>query len=108
MQISLTGQNIEITEALREYVHGKFDRVKRHFDHLIDVQVVLDVEKIDHHAEATISTRGKTIFAEARNENMYAAIDAMIDKLDRQVLKHKEKLRDHQHEVPHKTMHISG
>lgn len=106
MQVNVTGQNIDLTDPIRSYVESKFDRIKRHFDHLIDVHVVLNVEKQTQHAEATLSTRGKTFFAESQDMDMYAAIDSMIDKLDRQVLKHKEKLRDHHHEVPHKNIHL--
>jgi putative sigma-54 modulation protein len=107
MQINLTGQNIDITEPLRTYVQTKLDRIKRHFDHVIDIHVVLDVEKIHRHAEATVRSGGKSIFADAKEHDMYAAIDALVDKLDRQIIKHKEKLKDHQHAVPHKTIHLS-
>jgi putative sigma-54 modulation protein len=105
MQINLTGKNIQITDPLRTYVEGKFARINRHFDDLIDVHVVLDVAKLEQHAEATIKTRGKAIFADARESDMYAAIDALTDKLDRQVIKHKEKMRDH-HAVPAKAIPI--
>ena len=98
MQINLTGQNIQITDSLRSYVTGKFDRIKRHFDHLIDVHVVLKVIKIDQLAEATVKASGKSIFAEASATDMYAAIDSMVDRLDRQIIKHKEKLKHHSHE----------
>jgi putative sigma-54 modulation protein len=108
MQINLTGQNIDITEPLRAYVMSKFDRIKRHFDSVIDIHVVLDVEKLDRHAEATISARGKSIFADAKDPDMYAAIDALIDKLDRQILKHKEKTKEHHRLAPpHKSMHLN-
>lgn len=107
MQIDITGQNIELTDSLRDYVHSKFDRIVRHFDHLIDVHVVLRVEKQDQLAEATIMTRGKQVFAEAGEADMYAAIDSMIDKLDRQLLKYKERMKNHHHEVPHKVMHLN-
>ena len=105
MQINLTGQNIHITDPLRTFVEGKFNRIFRHFDDLIDVHVVLDVEKSSQHAEATINTRGKAIFADAKERDMYAAIDALIDKLDRQIIKHKEKTRDH-HAIPSKAIPI--
>ena len=107
MQINLTGQNIEITEPLRAYVMNKLGRLKRHFDHVIDVHVVLDVEKIHRHAEATVRSGGKAIFADAKEHDMYAAIDSLIDKLDRQIIKHKEKLKDHSHTVPHKTISLN-
>lgn len=96
MQISVTGKNIDVTPPLREYATGKFTRIKRHFDHVTDVHVILSVGKNDQHAEATIHASGKTkIFADARHADMYAAIDAMVDKLDRQILKRKEKMKDH-------------
>ena len=106
MQIDVTGQNIDVTPALRDYVVSKIERVRRHFDQLIDVHVVLDVQKEVQHAEATVMASGKQVFADAREGDMYAAIDSMIDKLDRQLLKHKEKIRAHNHEVPHKSMHL--
>ncbi len=93
MNISVTGRNIDVTPPLREYVESKLDRIRRHFEHLIDVQFVLDVDKLVHHVEATIHTRGKDLFAENNDQDMYAAIDGLIDKLDRQLIKHKEKLQ---------------
>ena len=95
MQISITGHHVDITPPLREYVENKFTRLERHFERMIDVRVILDVEKLIHKAEATIHTRGKSLFADATAEDMYAAIDALTDKLDRQVRKHKEKQTDH-------------
>ncbi|MDX1570678.1 MAG: ribosome-associated translation inhibitor RaiA [Xanthomonadales bacterium] len=106
MQVNLTGQNIDLTDPIRQYVETKFDRIRRHFDNLIDAHVVLNVEKQTHHVEATLAISGRKIFAESTDGDMYAAIDAMIDKLDRQVLKHKEKMQDHHHEVPHKNIHV--
>lgn len=99
MQINLTGQNIRITDSLRSYVTGKFDRIRRHFDNLIDAHVILKVDKNDQVAEATVKASGKSIFAEARHSDMYAAIDALVDRLDRQIIKHKEKLKHHSHET---------
>jgi putative sigma-54 modulation protein len=95
MQISVTGQHIDVTPALREHVTQRLTRVNKHFDHLIDAHVVLEVIKLDHHAEATVSAAGKSFFAEATESDMYAAVDSMADKLDRQVIKYKEKLTDH-------------
>lgn len=95
MQINLTGHHIEITQALRDYVTSKMERLERHFDHVIDVHVVLSVEKLRQKAEATLYVSGGNIHADAVDEDMYAAIDALIDKLDRQVKRHKEKLTDH-------------
>ena len=95
MQISLTGHHVEITESLREYVQGKFSKLERHFDQIHNVHVVLNVEKLQQKAEAKINVNGAEIFAMSENTDMYAAIDALIDKLDRQVIKHKEKLARH-------------
>lgn len=95
MQISITGHHVEITPPLREYVESKLLRLERHFERVIDIRVVLDVEKLNHKAEATFHARGKSLFADATADDMYAAIDALADKLDRQVRKHKEKQTDH-------------
>lgn len=95
MQLSLTGHHIEITDSLRDYVSTKLARLERHFDQLTDIHCVLTVEKLEHKAEATIHLGGGTIHAEQTEQNMYAAIDVLVDKLDRQVKKHKEKLTDH-------------
>jgi putative sigma-54 modulation protein len=95
MQLSITGHHVEISDSLKEYINNKMMRVKRHFDHVIDAHVVLDVAKQRHTAEATLQISGSTIHAASEDEDMYAAIDAMIDKLDRQVRKYKEKSTDH-------------
>ncbi len=95
MQIKLTGHHIEITPALRAYVEKKLERVKRHFDHVIDLHCVMTVEKLDHKVEATMHVRGNHIHADAIEPDMYAAIDVLADKLDRNVIKHKEKRADH-------------
>ncbi len=95
MQLSVTGHHIEITESLRNYVGTKLAKFERHFDHMTDIHCVLTVEKLQHKAEATIQVGGGTIHAEQTELNMYAAIDILVDKLDRQVKKHKEKLTDH-------------
>ena len=95
MQLTISGQNIDITPPLRSYVSTKIGRIERHFDHVTTTNVVLHVEKTRHLAEATIAARGTTLHANAKADDMYAAIDALANKLDRQVLKHKEKLRNH-------------
>ena len=95
MQLSVTGHHIEITDSLRSYVGTKLAKIERHFDHMTDIHCVLTVEKLQHKAEATIHVGGGTIHAEQIEQNMYAAIDILVDKLDRQVKKHKEKLTDH-------------
>ena len=95
MKINLTGHHVDFTDPLREYVNSKMDRLERHFDHVTDTHVILSVEKLRHKAEATMHISGGKIFADAEQENMYAAIDSLVDKLDRQVKKHKEKRTDH-------------
>ena len=95
MQINLTGRHVEITEALREYVDSKFSKLERHFDHINNVHVVLNVEKLKQIAEAKMHLNGGEVFAISEDDNMYAAIDTLNDKLDRQVIKHKEKISRH-------------
>jgi putative sigma-54 modulation protein len=96
MQLSITGHHIDVTDALRDYVTSKFERLTRHYDHITNVHVVLSVEKLIQKAEATVHTSGAELFADATDDVLYAAIDALIDKLDRQIVKHKEKTRGRQ------------
>lgn len=95
MQINLTGHHLDITDSLRNYVHAKLEKIERHFDHINNVHVVLQVEKVRQIAEAKLNVNGGEIFANSESEDMYAAIDSLVDKLDRQVIKHKEKLTRH-------------
>ena len=95
MQINLTGHHVDITDSLRGYVDTKFEKLERHFDHISNVHVVLTIEKIKQKAEATLHLKGDVVHANAEHNDMYAAIDGLIDKLDRQVIKHKEKLKRH-------------
>jgi putative sigma-54 modulation protein len=95
MQISLTGNHIDLTPALRDYVDSKFARLERHFDKVTNIHVILSVEKLRQKAEATLHINGANIFADETSEDMYAAIDGLLDKLDRQVIKHKEKNMNH-------------
>lgn len=95
MNLSVTGHHVDVTDALKDYVGEKMEKLQRHFDRVTDIHVILSVEKLRQQAEATIDLAGAKVHAEAESDDMYAAIDALIDKLDRQVLKHKEKLRDH-------------
>ena len=95
MQLNVTGHHIEITPALRSYVQKKLERIERHFEQVIDVHCVLSVEKLRQKAEATLHVSGSAIHADSTEENMYAAIDLLTDKLDRCVKKYKEKLTDH-------------
>lgn len=94
MQINLTGHHVDITPALRDYVHGKLERIERHCDNATQSHVILCVEKLRHKAEATIHVAGQDIHADSVEEDMYAAIDTLIDKLDRQITKYKEKQND--------------
>lgn len=95
MQINLSGHHVDISSALREYVTSKLSKLERHFDHVTNANVVLTVEKLSQKAEASINVSGGQLFADAVEEDMYAAIDALADKLDRQIRRHKEKLTDH-------------
>ena len=99
MNLNLSGHHLEITPALRSYVEGKLARVTRHFDHVIDAHVVLSVDKLRQKAEVTLHVRGKDIHCESEQEDLYAAIDLLVDKLDRQVLKHKGRLTDKPHDA---------
>jgi putative sigma-54 modulation protein len=105
MQLSVTGHHVEVTPAMREYVEKKLERIVRHFDQVIDVHCVLTVEKLRQKAEVTLHVSGRAIHADATEPNMYAAIDALTDKLDRCVKKHKEKRADH-HAAEVRTLRI--
>ena len=96
MQLSITGRHLNVTEALRNYVTTKVGRLERHYDHITNVQVVLAVNKTTQFAEAIVHAgHGQEIFADAEADDLYAAIDALADKLDRQLIKHKEKIASH-------------
>ena len=95
MQVNLSGHHVDITDSLRNYVNEKIARLDRHFDQALDIHVVLTVEKLRHKAEATLHVSGGSLYADDVREDMYAAIDGLIDKLDRQGKKHKEKTNDH-------------
>lgn len=96
MQLNITGQKIDLTEAMQEYVKTKIVRLERYFDNVTNVHVILSVEKKNQKAEASVHVAGgNNLFAESTDESMYAAIDSLVDKLDRQIKKHKEKLTDH-------------
>lgn len=98
MNLNLTGHHLEITPAIRQHVTDKLAKIKNHFDNVIDVSVILSVEKLKQKAEANVHVSGKTIFVECEDENLYVAIDNLIDKLDRQVIKHKEKYAARRHD----------
>ena len=100
MNLHLTGHHLEITPAIRDYVSNKLQRITHHFDHVIDVNVILAVEKLNHKIEASVHVRGKDIHCESTASDMYAAIDGLIDKLDRTIIKHKEKSLERRHSDP--------
>ncbi|HEY3645349.1 MAG TPA: ribosome-associated translation inhibitor RaiA [Gammaproteobacteria bacterium] len=95
MKLDLTGHHVDINDTLRSYVENKFEKLERHFDHVTGIHVVLTVSKLEHRAEATLKVSGAKLFADAVEQDMYAAIDCLVDKLDRQVKRHKEKLSNH-------------
>ncbi|HEX9180175.1 MAG TPA: ribosome-associated translation inhibitor RaiA [Burkholderiales bacterium] len=94
MNLTVTGHHVELTPAIRDYVTQKLGRITRHFDEVIDISVTLSVEKLRQKAEANVHVRGRDIFVESNDADMYAAIDSLVDKLDRQILRHKEKRGD--------------
>ncbi len=95
MQINISGHHVELTESLSNYVHSKFNKLERHFDNITNAQVTLSIEKSRQKAEGDVHVAGGQLFATHEHDDMYAAIDGLIDKLDRQVIKHKEKLKNH-------------
>ena len=102
MQLNVSGHHIEVTDALRGYVEAKIEKIQRHFDLVSDVNCILTVEKLRHKAEARVNVNGGTIYADNTEEDMYAAIDGLADKLERRVRKYKEKLVDHRAREAHK------
>ena len=97
MNLNITGHHVEVTPAINDYVKTKLERVIRHFDNVISVHVILTVEKLQHKAEVTLRVKGKDIHADSIESDLYAAIDTLADKLDRQVVKHKDKVSNHAH-----------
>jgi putative sigma-54 modulation protein len=97
MNLHITGHHVQVTPSIRNYVSEKMERVTKHFDHVIDVNVIMSVAKLRQKIEATVHVRGRDIFCESTQEDMYAAIDALVDKLDRTIIKHKEKSLGHRH-----------
>jgi putative sigma-54 modulation protein len=94
MNLNVSGHHLDVTPAIRTYVHSKLERVARHFDHVIDAHVILTVDKLRQKAEVTLHVRGKDLHCECEEQDLYAAIDLLVDKLDRQVLRYKDKLYD--------------
>ena len=104
MNLTISGHHLEVTAPLREYVLTKLDRVTRHFDQVVDINVLLSVEKQKEKerrqkAEVTLHMKCKDIFVESAHQDLYAAIDELVDKLDRQVCRHKDRLQDHHHDA---------
>jgi putative sigma-54 modulation protein len=95
MQVNLSGHHVEITDSMRNYVNEKIEKLDRHFDQALDIHIVLTVEKLRHKAEATLHVSGINLHADDVQEDMYSAIDGLVDKLDRQGKKYKEKLKSH-------------
>ncbi len=103
MNLNIQGHHVDLTDALRDFISGKIERLSRHSDDLIEVNVILEVDKHQHKAEATVQVSGATLFAENTKQDMYAAIDGLVDKLDRQINKHNGKRHDHHAEQAHKS-----
>ncbi len=109
MNLTISGQHLEVTPAMRSYVTTKLDRVIRHFDQVVDVKVRLTVDNQKEkerrqRAECNIHVKGNDLFAESSHEDLYAAVDDLVDKLDRQVVSHKERRQNHNHEAPKRLM----
>jgi len=98
MNLHVTGHQLPITPAIRDYVSTKLQRITHHFDNVIDVNVIMSVDKLQQKAEATVHVRGRDIFCESRADDLYAAIDDLVDKLDRTIIKHKEKSLERRHD----------
>jgi putative sigma-54 modulation protein len=106
MNLNISGHHVDVTLPLRDYVVSKLKRLERHFDHLLSAEVILTVDKLSQKAEATIHASGANLHAEAINDDMYAAIDLLADKLTQQTRKHKEKMRSHHPREAHKRMDL--
>lgn len=98
MNLNISGRNLEVTPAIRDYVKTKIGRINKHFDNVVDSQVMLSIDRLRHNAEITVRVPGKDIHCAAEDENLYAAIDLLADKIDRQVIKYKQKTQNHAHE----------
>jgi putative sigma-54 modulation protein len=99
MNLSISGHHLAVSPALRDYVTAKLEKIRHHFDQVIDVNVILSVEKLEQKAEIALHVRGKDLFAECTDTDLYAAIDCLVDKLDRQVIKYKHKRYGHPHDA---------
>jgi ribosome hibernation promoting factor len=99
MNLTISGHHMAITPAIRGYIESKLSRIRRHFDHVIDVNVVLAADHLAKKAEVSCHVAGKDLFVESNDPDLYAAIDAMADKLDRQIIKYKDRLHAHPHDA---------
>lgn len=104
MNLTITGHHVDVTPAIHDYVTSKLDKITRHFDQVIDVKVILSVEKLVQKAEVSVHMRGNDVFVQSEDADMYAAIDSLVDKLDRQILKYKEKNGKHHSDVKHQVV----
>ena len=109
MNLTISGHHLDVTPALRSYVTSKLDRITRHFYQVVDVKVLLTVENLKEkqgrkRAECNVHVKGSDMFAESSHADMYAAVDELVDKLDRQVVRHKDRLQSHHHEAPKRVM----
>lgn len=109
MNLTISGHHLEVTPSLRTYVTTKLDRIKRHFDQVVDIKVLLTLEnpkekELRQKAECNVHVKGIDLFAESAHEDLYAAVDELVDKLDRQVVRHKDRLQSHHHEAPKRLM----
>jgi putative sigma-54 modulation protein len=98
MNLNLTGRHLEITPAIRQHVTDKIAKIKSHFESVMDVTVILSVDKLRQKAEGSVHLSGKDVFVESEDDNLYVAIDNMVEKLDRQIIKHKEKFEARRHD----------
>ena len=95
MQLTITGHQLEVTDPMRDYIDTKFERIKRHFDQVLNVHVIISVEKLRHKSEATMHIGGRDFFAESTEDHLYKSIDLLVDKLDKQIRRYKDKHTDH-------------
>ena len=113
MNLTISGHHLEVTPALRGYVTSKLERVIRHFDQVVDIKVLLTVEKQKEkekrqRAECNLRVKGNDLFVESTHFDLYAAVDELMDKLDRMVVRHKDRLQDHQAGVRRATLQDAG
>lgn len=109
MNLTISGHHLEVTPALRGYVTTKLERISRHFDQVVDIKVLLTVDNLKEKdlrqkAECNIHVKGKDLFAESAHADLYAAVDELADKLDRQVLRYKDKTQNHNHDAAKRLM----